>query len=194
VPDPATSDAGATPDDAPTPDGATPDGQQSPADRRDVDDGHDDAQALRDRGREALAREREARREAEKRAADMQRQLSEIQDAGKSEIERAIARLDRQGAELERERSLRIEYEQDIARRELLELKRSIAQDLGIPPEAAHRLQGDDARSLRADAQRYLDERGRSEGNIGIGRGGAATGRSSGDDMNRIIREASGRG
>lgn len=186
-----TSDAGATSADAPTPDDAKSDG---PLDvRRDADDGHDDTTALQARGREALSKEREARREADKRAADAERRLSEIQDAGKSEIERAIARLDRQGADLERERTLRVELEQEIARRDVLELKRSIAQELGIPPDAAHRLQGDDARSLRADAARYLEERGRSDsGDIGVGRGGGAAPGRTGVDMNRMIRDASG--
>lgn len=186
---------GATPADGPTSEGATPDEQQRADAQRDAAAAQDDAVRLREQGKEALSKERESRRDAEKRAADAERRLHEIEDAGKSEIERAIARLDRQGAELEHERNRRIELEQEVARRDVLELKRSIALELGIPLDAAHRLQGDDARSLRADAQRYLDERGaRQEGSIGVGRGGAASGRRTGVDMNRLIREASGRG
>lgn len=194
MPDPPTSDTGATPDVTPNPDDATSDGTTTD-DRRDADVGHDDATRLRNEGKAALSKERDARRDAEKRASDAERRLHEIEDAGKTEIERAIARLDRQGADLESERNRRIELEGEVARRDLLELKRTIATELGIPLDAAHRLHGDDARSLRADAQRYLDERGRSsEGSIGVGRGGAASGRPTGVDMNRLIREASGRG
>ncbi len=184
------SDSGARPDETPTPEGARPDGRTTGEGAR-PDAGNDDP-TLRDRGREALDRERNARREAERRAIDAERRLQELEDAGKSEIERAIARLDRQSAELDRERATRGELEQKLADMELLELKRQIAAEVGIPLEAAHRLAGRDARTLKADAQRYLDERGSTEGSIGVGRGGAATGRG-GVDMNQLIREASGR-
>jgi len=199
VADDTTSTSGATPDGAPTPDGATPDGHADG--QRDADTGTDRDTRLSDGGARALEREREQRRdavkragEADARAADAERRLQELTDAGKSELERAISRLDRQGAELERERSERQRLEAELARRDLLETKRSIAQELGIPLEAAHRLQGEDARSIRADAQRYLDERGSDrQGDIGVGRGGAASGRTGAADFNTLIRQASGR-
>lgn len=186
-----TGGTGATPATPSTPEGAKPDGQPAggatpPA------GGTDDTDALRERGKKALEEERTARREAERRAAESERQLAELQDAGKSEVERAIARLDRQSAELDAARARTAELEERLAERELLELKREIAGELGIPSESAHRLQGTDARSIRADANRYLEERKGAEGNLGVGRGGAAAGRS-GVDMNQLIREASGR-
>lgn len=185
------ADGGATPPAGPTPDGAKPDGQTDggatpPA-------AQDDAQKLREAGRKALDEERTARREAERRVADAERRLAELEDAGKSEVERAIARLDRQSSELDAARTRVGELEARLAERELLELKREIALDLGMPLEAAHRLRGEDSRSIRADAQRYLEERKGAEGSIGVGRGGGAAGKTTGADMNDLIRQASGR-
>lgn len=182
-------DPGATPDEPPTPEGATPDG---PTGRRDAA-GRDDDAALRDRGKAALDKERDARREAERRAQEAERRLQELEDAGKTEVERAISRLDRQSAELESERGRAAELERRLQERELHELKRSVADEFGIPLSAAHRLQGTDLRSLKADAQKFLDERPtQSTGSIGVGRGGGSAGRG-GVDMNALIREASGR-
>lgn len=181
---------GATPPDAPTPTGATPDG--SADDGRDAPNGDDDS-TLRNPGKAALDKEREARREAERRAAESEKRLQALEDEGKSEIERAISRLDRQSAELDQERGQRQELERKLADMELLELKRSVAAEAGLPLDAAHRLVGTDVRSLKADAQRYLEERGKPEGNLGVGRGGAASGRGVAVDMNSLIREASGR-
>lgn len=183
--------ADATSADATTPDDATSDGQADAG--RDARSAADDTRALRDAGKEALDKERTARRDAEKRAAEAERQLSALQDAGKSELERAVARLDRQSAELETERANRARLEQELERRDLLELKREVALEMGVPLEAAHRLQGNDTRSIKADAQRYLDERAESKGEIGVGTGGGASRQRTGGDMNRLIREASGR-
>lgn len=185
-------DGGARPPDATTPEGARPEGRTTGEGAR-PDTGTSDADTLRDAGRESLKRERDARREAERRASELERRLTELEDAGKSEVERAIARLDRQSGELDASRSRVAELEEKLAARELLELKREIALEVGIPLEAAHRLQGTDARSIKADATRYLEERkAGAVGDFGGGRGGTASG-ARGVDMNRIIREASGR-
>lgn len=183
--------ADATSADAQTPADATSKGQADAG--RDARSAEHGERALGDAGKEALDRERTARREAEKRASDAERQLTSLQDAGKSELEKAISRLDRASAELETERATRTRLEQELASRDVLELKRTIAADLGVPLEAAHRLQGDDSRSIKADAQRYLDERAQSKGEIGVGAGGGASRQRTGADMNRLIREASGR-
>src|SRR5215471_19015924 len=186
--DESTDDGGATPPEVPTSEGATPDERSTGEGARPDTGSSSDADTLRDAGKESLTRERTARREAE-----AERRLAELEDAGKSEIERAIARLDRQSAELDAKSARVVELEAKLAERELLELKREIALDVGIPLEAAHRLQGSDARSIRADATRYLEERGTSAvGDFGGGRGGTASG-ARGVDMNRLIREASGR-
>jgi hypothetical protein len=191
VADEDTPNGGATPPGGPTPTGATPGGQAGAGARPAA--GDDDAE-LRERGKAALDREREARREAEQRASAAEKRLQELEDQGKTEVERAISRLDRQSAELETERGRRAELEARLAASELLELKRSIAQEMGVPLDAAHRLQGTDSRSIRADAQKYLDERGPAPGSVGVGRGGTASGgRGPGVDMNQMIREAAGR-
>lgn len=183
-------EAGATPAEAPTPEeGATPAGQSTEGAK--PEDGEDTGK-LRDAGKAALEREREARREAERRATEAERQLQSLQDEGKTELERAVARADRAAAELEQERANRSRLEEQVAAGELLELKRSIASEMGVPQDAAHRLEGTDVRTLKADATRYLEERKQVEGDLGLGRGGAAAGRS-GADMNSIIREAAGR-
>jgi hypothetical protein len=193
VADQDTGDGGAKPPEAPTPEGARPEGQQQGTGTgREAPAGDDDADSLRERGRVALDRERTARREAEQRATDLEQRLTAIEDQGKSELERAIARLDRQASDLDGVRARNTELEQELARRDLLDLKRDVALELGIPLEAAHRLQGTDARSIKADAQRYLDERRRLQGDLGVGRGGAAAQRGS-SDMNDLIRQASGR-
>lgn len=186
-----TSATGARPADAPAPEGARPDGQAG--DGREAPAGQDDASKLSDQGKEALDRERKARRDAELRATEAERRLQELEDAGKSEVERAIARLDRQSAELDAARTRTAELESRLAERELIELKRQVATEVGVPLEAAHRLVGTDVRSLKADAQRFLEERKAAGGDLGVGRGGAAAGRS-GVDMNQLIREAAGRG
>lgn len=187
-----TGSTGARPDAGPTPEGARPDGQQDATGTREASGSGSGTDSLSDSGREALDRERTARREAERRANDIERQLQQLQDAGKSELERAQSRAERAAAELENERAARQQLEAKVLANELLELKRSIAIDMGVPIEAAHRLQGTDTRSIKADAQRYLEERAEAEGHLGVGRGGTSTGRS-GADMNTLIRQASGR-
>jgi hypothetical protein len=190
--DETSSDSGARPDELPAAEGARPDARSTGEGARPDTGSSNDAETLRDTGKESLNRERNARREAERRATEAERRLAELEDAGKSEVERAIARLDRQSAELDASRSRVAELETKLAERELLELKREIALELGVPLEAAHRLQGTDARSIKADATRYLEERKTPAGDFGGGRGGTASG-ARGVDMNRIIREASGR-
>lgn len=190
--DETSSDTGATPAELSTPTGATPEGRTA-GEGATPGTGTSDADTLRAQGKEALEKERTARREAERRVAETERRLAELEDAGKSEVDRAISRLDRQSSELDASRARVAELESKLAARELLELKREIAHEVGIPPEAAHRLQGTDARSIKADATRYLEERGKDAvGDFGGGRGGTASG-ARGVDMNRIIREASGR-
>ena len=187
-----TGDSGATPDDALTPDGATPDGPAG--DERDADAGSTDDATTggRDRRQEVLTKERAARRDAEQRAAEAERRLQELEDVGKSELERTTSRLERTTSELEQERTARHDAEQRLADLELLELKRTVCADVGIPLDAAHRLQGTDVRTIKADAQRYLEERKGAVGDLGGGRGGTASGRS-GADMNTLIRQATGR-
>ena len=87
------------------------------------------------------------------------------------------------------------ELEGDIERRNLGELKTTIAAEEGLPSSVAKRLSGKDARELRADARALKQElsAGTPVGDLGGGRGGTASGTRS-VDMNSLIREAAGRG
>jgi hypothetical protein len=141
------------------------------------DDKGDDE--LREAGVRALTAEREARQAAERRVA-------ELEDAGKSEVERLTNQLARVTAERDAEIAKTSEYERTAARMR-------IAAEVGLPNELAERLVGDDDRALRADAKRLLDITQPPDGRLGAGRGGVTPARGT-DDMNARIREAAGRG
>jgi hypothetical protein len=69
-----------------------------------------------------------------------------------------------------------------------------VATEAKLPPFMAQRLQGDDLRSLRADAKKISDELAASStGSLGLGQGGAAVSGGRRVDMNTLIREAAGR-
>jgi len=177
-PDPA---AGATPGGQQATGGATP-----PASS---DEGAKPDGSLGDAGREALDRERTARREADRQLAAARQRVAELEDRDKSESERTRA-------DLERARERITELEAQESARELLELKREVAAELELPPTLAPRLEGTDRRSLKADGQKLADElkAGVPVGDLGIGRGGTAGGQAGrGPDMTQLIREAAGR-
>lgn len=145
--------------------------------------------------RSALDKERDARRDAERRAAQMRDRVTELEDAGKSELERATSALKRATDELSKQGARVTELEGELSRRDLDTLKAQVAAEFELPPSVAKRLQGKDARELRADAKSLKEELGNSGGRtatIGVGRGGAAGGTRR-VDMNTLIREAAGR-
>ena len=184
---------GATPAQLDPAAGAMPGGQQQTADGTTPPAGSTEGArpdtSLGDAGREALDKERAARREADRQLAEARRRVAQLEDAGKSESERTRADLERA-----RERIAELEGEQQ--QRQLLDLKREVADEMELPPSLAPRLQGDDRRTLKADAQKLADEikAGTPVGDLGIGRGGGASGQPGRVDMNTIIREAAGRG
>jgi hypothetical protein len=175
-----------------TPAGSNPDDATSQGDGK----GAKPDTPLSDEGKAALEKEREARRDAERRAAQFRDRVTELEDAGKSEVERAQSQLQRATADLEKATARISELESDIATRELDALRVSIASEMELPASVAKRLQGTDARTLRADAKSLKEElsAGTPVGSLGIGRGGTASGNRQGVDMNQLIREASGRG
>jgi len=185
--------AGATPPEHDPASGATPSGQQQATDGAtppaSSDEGAKPDVSLGDKGREALERERAARRDADRQLAEARKRVAELEDAGKSESERTRADLERATARI-------AELEQQQQERELLDLKREIAAEAQLPEQMAERLQGSDVRSLRADAKQLGEAlaAGRPVGDLGIGRGATAAGQMRGPDMNQIIREAAGRG
>lgn len=143
----------------------------------------------------ALEQERQLRREAERNAAQYRDRVTELEDAGKSELERATAQLKR-ASDTSDQHSKRIaELEAELNRRDLDSLKRDIAAEYELPPSVAKRLQGKDKRELAADARALKEElqAGRPTGSLGIGHGGSATGARRNADMNSLIRRAAGR-
>jgi hypothetical protein len=169
------------------PDGATPKGEG---------EGAKPDTPLDDTGKAALEKERDARRDAERRAAQLRDRVSELEDAGKSELDRAVSQYKRATDELAKATDRIAALEGEAAARELETLKVKIAADEGLPASVAKRLQGKDARELRADAKSLRDElqAGTPVGSLGIGRGGTASGNRRSSDMNTLIREAAGRG
>jgi alanyl-tRNA synthetase len=141
-----------------------------------------------------LDKEREARRDAERRVAQMRDRVTELEDAGKSELERATSQLKRAADELAKSNARVSELEGELQRRDLDTLKAQIAAEHDLPASVAKRLQGKDARELKADAKALKEElqAGTPVGSLGIGRGGTASGGRR-VDMNSLIREAAGR-
>lgn len=178
--------SGATPTGS-APDGATPKGNGDKGAMPDT--------GLSDNGKAALDRERDARREAERNLAQLRDRVNELEDAGKSEVERAANQVKRATEELARANQRVTELEGELSRRDLDTLKAQVAAEHGLPASVAKRLQGKDKRELTADAKALAEElqTGTPVGSLGLGRGGAATGRSRGTDMNTAIRQAAGR-
>ena len=199
MPDEPTS-TGATPSGSDPAAGATPGGQQGQQQTGtgatpEPGQGATPDTPLGDAGRIALERERDARRDAERSAAEMRKRINELEDAGKSDVDKLRAQLNRAQLDSETKDAEIAALRAENAARELDQLKREVAAEAGLPPSVASRLKGTDLRSLRSDAKSLADELGAGTpaGQIGIGRGGAAAGNRR-VDMNQLIREAAGRG
>jgi hypothetical protein len=192
---------GATPQGSDPAAGATPGGQQQgPADGATPTPGSSTEGAtpdtqLTDAGRVAIEKERNARRDAERRAAEYRTRLQEIEDANKPELERAQTQAKRSQLEAETHKARITELEAEIRRRDLEALKAQVAAEAELPVTLAGRLQGDDLRSLRADAKEMAAQlRTGQAGSFRVGEGGSAAGGTRRVDMNQMIREAAGRG
>lgn len=174
------------------PAGSTPDGEKPTGEDKGA---KPDTPTDDDNLRGALDKERDARREAERRAAQMRDRVTELEDAGKSVEERTQGALKRATDDLAKTAARVSELEGELQRRDHDALKVQIAAEFELSPTVAKRLQGKDARELRADAKSLKEELGGSarQGIIGVGRGGAAGGGSRRGDMNSLIREAAGR-
>lgn len=189
--------SGATPSGSDPASGATPGGQgtgSGATPEAGSKEGATPDTSLGDTGRVALDNERNARRDAERQLAETRRRINELEDAGKSDGERTQARLARANADLETATRKNAELEAQIAKRDLDVLKMEVATEAKLPPFMAQRLQGDDLRSLRADAKKISDELAASStGSLGLGQGGGAVSGGRRVDMNTLIREAAGR-
>ena len=189
---------GATPPGPDPASGATPGGQQptrGATPQAGSTEGATPDTPLGEAGQAALDRERDARRDAERKAAEYRRRLNEAEDASKPELERVKAQAERARLEAEAHQTRIAELESELSRRDLDTLKAKVAAEFELPPSVASRLQGSDLRALRADAKDLVEQlkAGQPVGNFGGGQGGSAAGRGR-VDMNQLIREAAGRG
>lgn len=105
-------------------------------------DDPDDKPDMGDAGKKALAAERAARREAEKRAAEVEARLKELEDKDKSDSQKLTDRLAtaEKRAETAESRVLRLE----------------VAMDKGLSAVMARRITGSTKEELEADADELL--------------------------------------
>lgn len=100
--------------------------------------------SLGDAGIKALKSEREARREAEQRAKELQQRLQEIEDAEKSELQKAQERL--------------AEAEKAAADASAEATRLRVATEKGLSPAQAKRLAGSTYEEMAADADELLEQ------------------------------------
>lgn len=115
-------------------------------DSRDTDD-------LGEKGREALKREREARKAAEKERTDLAKKIADLEKQQQDrERDEAQKRGEWEKVAKDRETEL-AKLTASLAERDRNDLKRTIAADEGLPAHWALRLTGGDEEALRADAK-----------------------------------------
>lgn len=104
-----------------------------------------DSPELGDAGKKAIEAERKRANEAEKAAKAAEAKLKEIEDANKSDIDKALARV----AELE---AANTQLTSDLGKRDLTISRLNVGIDERLPKNLIARLQGDDEESIKADA------------------------------------------
>lgn len=120
-----------------------PDDQDPPAPKPAPDDDADRTDADPDAGaKSALAKERAARRQAEKDLADLRTRLKDVEDKDKSEVERL------------REQVAGLTKDRDEHARTALRLE--VAAAKGLTPSQAKRLVGSTVEELEADAEELV--------------------------------------
>lgn len=141
---------------------------------------------LGDAGKKALAEERKARHAAEKSAEAALAKLRELEDAGRSDLEKANARV------------AQLEYEKQETDQRLL--RAEVAHANGLTAEQARRLVGETREELEADAKALLalfnpptpGQEPRGFPDLGQGaRGGGAT-PLNGDPLERALKQKLG--
>lgn len=110
-------------------------------------------------GLKALEAEREARKNAEKRAKEVQVRLAELE---KAEQERKDAEL----SELERERKRAGELEAQIAERDLRVARAEALAKYPVPDEYQDLVVGSDAESFEASAKKLHDLNAKATGHV----------------------------
>lgn len=103
---------------------------------------NDVSEALNEGGKKALVAEREARKAAEKTAADLKAKLDEIEQANLSDLEKA-----QQAAKAATDR---------LAEIEATALRQKVAIEKGVPAKWVDRLRGTTEEELAADADLIL--------------------------------------
>lgn len=104
-----------------------------------------DPEALGDAGKQALVAERKRADDAEKALKAANAKLQQIEDAGKTELEKALSRIN----ELEAANGT---LTSDLAQRDRTILRLNTGIDEGLPKNLIARLQGEDEESIKADA------------------------------------------
>lgn len=132
--------------------------------------------ALGEGGAKALAAERRAAKQAQRQLAETQQRLQQLEDANKSELQRAVERAEAaEGRAVEAElRGLRVE----------------VAGSKGLPTGMATRLKGSTKEELEADAEELaalLKPAGGSRRDPDQGRGNGH--QVAPTDMNALIRQ-----
>lgn len=116
----------------------------------------------------ALSRKNEADKKANaekaKKADELQKRLDEIENAGKSELEKAIAR-----AEAAEKRAQELDVTAKSA--QLAALKAEVGAEKGLPAALINRLTGEDRESIAADADAILAALPKSAQAVDIGQG-----------------------
>jgi hypothetical protein len=95
---------------------------------------------LGEAGRKALAEERQARKDAEKRLKELSDRLQSIEDKDKSELEKAQQRL--------------AQFEKDLADERTRRLRLQAASEHGIPADYLDLLTGTDEAALKTQAEK----------------------------------------
>lgn len=134
-----------------------PDETTDMQDQRDAEDQHQDEtpenEDLGDKGKAALKAEREARRAAEKAAADTQKRIDEL-EAKQREANEAKAKEEGNYKQLLEQREAELaELKGKLEERDLKDRKAAIAKANGIPEDAISRLQGATDEELEEDAK-----------------------------------------
>lgn len=143
------------------------------------DDGTGSESHVPDAGlRNALESERQRGKELEKELKQLRASEKARADAEKSELEKLQERAD------SAEARVRVMERESLARQ--------IANEHGIP-QLWHRLSGDDARALRADAGRLRTELGLGEGALDGGVRSTGAPSSATPSMDDLIRQGAGR-
>lgn len=171
--------------DATSPSGATPDaGNDLDGAGATLRTGGDD---LGDAGKRALAEVRKELRTRDAALAERDARIAELENAGRSELERKTADVDRLTATLG-ERDARIaELEAQLADLDRNELRRDVASKAGIP-DLWQRLNGATEQELAADAAALAERIGVGGRTPDLGAGARPGGTPSGG-MDALLRQ-----